>query len=308
MDTSTSIKNLIFDFPVMNASGIWGATENELKKILESKSGAAVVKSVTLTKRSGNPGVRYYKEEVGSINSMGLPNQGIEYYCDIADRLNEYRKPVILSLAGFSQNDYIKLVRKASKYSFSALEVNLSCPNIEGKGIFAYDFKTMFKLLKKLRKLTDMTMGVKLSPYAQRDEIKLVAENLLDIRIDFVTTMNTFPLSAFINWEKESTRIKPNGGIGGLGGAAVKPICLSQVILLHQYSKGKLPIIGVGGISTASDIYEFILAGAAAVQLGTSLLHNGTNFFQTLRDDLIKLLLEKKVNKLSSKIGKLKFL
>src|SRR3990167_8414561 len=99
IDFSTKIKNLHFAFPVFNASGILGATETEIKKILESEAGAAVIKSVTLEKRQGNSGVRFYWEDIGSINSMGLPNQGIDYYCNLVERLTEYGKPIILSIA-----------------------------------------------------------------------------------------------------------------------------------------------------------------------------------------------------------------
>lgn len=305
---STSIKNLHFDFPVFNASGILGATEGEIKRVLESDAGAVVIKSVTLEKRPGNSGIRFYWEDIGSINSMGLPNQGVDYYCSLAERLTKYNKPVILSIAGFKKDDYKKLIVKADKVPFSAIEVNLSCPNIEGKGIFAYDFNTMFRLLNALRKKTKKTLGVKLPPYTQREQIKEVVANFRKIGIDFITTMNTFPLGTFIDWKKESMRINPNMGIGGLAGNAVKPIALSQVILFRYFSEGKLPVIAVGGISSAQDIYEFILAGASAVQIGTALLKKGTNIFTQLKRDLRGLLMEKKVKKLSDKVGRLKFL
>ncbi|OGK25169.1 hypothetical protein A2954_06830 [Candidatus Roizmanbacteria bacterium RIFCSPLOWO2_01_FULL_37_12] len=307
-DLSTSIKKLYFDFPVFNASGILGATESEIKKVLESEAGAVVIKSVTLEKRPGNTGVRFYWDDIGSINSMGLPNQGIDYYCNLADKLTKYNKPVILSIAGFKEDDYKKIIAKADKVPFSAIEVNLSCPNIEGKGIFAYDYKTMFRLLKDLRKKSKKVLGVKLPPYTQREQIKGIAENFVKIGIDFITTMNTFPLSTYIDYQKETMRIKPNMGIGGLGGKAVKQIALAQVLLFKEYSNGKLPIIAVGGISSAADVYEFILIGATAVQIGTALLKNDTKIFVQIKKDLSTLLKEKKVKRLSDKIGNLKYL
>ncbi len=306
IDLFTSIADLQFNFPVFNASGILGATEGEIKRVLESESGAAVIKSVTLKKRLGNAGVRFYWEDIGSINSMGLPNQGIDYYCSLAEKLTKYKKPIILSVAGFTEDDYKKLVDKAKEKPFSAIEVNLSCPNIEGKGIFAFDFKIMFRLLKDLRKRIKKNLGVKLPPYLQREQIKEITENFMDLGIDFITTMNTFPLGTFIDYQKETMRIKPNMGIGGLGGKAVKPIALSQVVLFRHYSQGKLPIIGVGGISSARDIYEFILAGASAVQIGTALLRQGPGIFKKLKIELEEILEEKKVKNLSDKVGALK--
>ena len=305
-ELKTKIGNLAFDPPILNASGILGATESEIKRVLESEAGAVVIKSVTVKPRKGNEGVRFYWEDIGSINSMGLPNQGIDYYCNLAENLTKYGKPIILSIAGFTEDDYKILIDKAKETPFSAIEVNLSCPNIEGKGIFAYDFKTMFRLLKNLRKRTHKALGVKLPPYPQREQIQEVTKNFTDLGVDFITTMNTFLLGTFIDYQKETMKIMPNMGIGGLGGKAVKPIALAQVILYRYYSKGKLPIIGVGGITKAEDVYEFILAGATAVQIGTALLKESPSIFTKIKRELTKLLKGKKIKKLAEKIGALK--
>lgn len=308
MDLTSSLGKFKLLFPVMNASGILGATESELTRVLESGAGAVVIKSTTLEKRPGNEGVRYYMEQVGSINSMGFPNQGIRYYCDIIRKLNKHNKPVILSIAGFSEAEFVRLIMIADRYPFSAFEINLSCPNIVGKNIFAFDFQTTSSILKKVRKKTKKIIGIKLPPYSQRSEIQLMTKILLDEGVDFMTTMNTYPLSCFVDWKSEQMRIKPNMGIGGLGGNSIKPISLAQVVLFRQFTEGKLPIIGVGGITSAQDVYEFILAGASAVQIGTDLIRKGPNLFKTIRKDLIQILEEKRVKKLSDKIGKLKFL
>lgn len=308
VELSTSIGKLKLSFPVMNASGILGATESEIIRVLESDSGAVVIKSVTLEKRLGNEGVRYYMDPLGSLNSMGFPNKGINYYCDIVSKLREYKKPVILSVAGFSEMEFEKLISIADKFPFSAFEVNLSCPNIVGKNIFAFDFKVTSRIVNKIRKKTKKDIGIKLPPYSQRSEIQTISKILLNNGIDFITTMNTYPLSCFVDWKSETMRIKPNMGIGGLGGKSVKQIALAQIALFRYFSRGKLPIIGVGGISTASDIYEFILAGASAVQVGTELIRKGPKLFQELKSDMIKILKKKGVKKLSDKIGKLKYL
>ncbi len=128
----------------------------------------------------------------------------------------------------------------------------------------------------------------------------------MEVGIDFVTTMNTFPLGTSIDWQKESMRISPNMGIAGLAGSAVKPIALSQVILISHYTKGKLPIIGVGGITNAVDAYEFFLAGASAIQIGTALLKKSPRIFSSIKSELIELLKKKGVKRLSDKSGSLK--
>ena len=296
------------DFPVFNASGIWCTTKEQLEELGKSEASAIVFKTMTLLARQGNPEPRFFLGNDFSLNSMGLPNLGIDYYCQIVSDLKKYKKPLIASIAGFSKSEFLVLFNKVNNASFDMVEVNLSCPNLEGKGLFAYDLKTSFSILKKIMKKTKKKVGVKLPPYFERETIKKVAQEFLKLKIDFVTLVNSYPLGCYIDVEKEEMVIKPNLGIGGLGGKILQSIALAQVVLFYQYSEGRLPIVAVGGIEEAYDIYRYALAGACAFGIGTRLWCEGPEVFSRLKKELKKLLAQKKVKSLKEKIGKVKFL
>lgn len=308
IDLTTQINGLSIAFPVFNASGVWCTQKEELIDLGKSEAGAIVFKSMTVKKRDGNPEPRLFYKDEYSVNSMGLPNLGVDYYTKVSFSLKKFNKPLIASIAGFKEEEFYFLMEKVNQGAFDGIEVNLSCPNLEGKGIFAYDLKKAFKILKNLREKTKKVLGVKLPPYFDRGEIKMIAEELVNLKIDFVTLVNSYPLGCVIDYKKEKMVIKPNLGIGGLGGRVLKPIALAQVVLFNYFSKGKLSIIGVGGVEKGSDIYEYLLAGAKAVGVGTGLLKEGPKIFSRLKKELIEILEEKKVDQLSRKIGQLKFL
>ncbi len=302
----TKIGNLILKTPLLNASGVWCTTKKELEELLKADTGAVVFKTMTVNPRQGNPEPRLFYKKDFSLNSMGLPNLGVDYYLSIVDDLKKFKKPLIASIAGFKKEEFYFLAEKINKSSFDAIEVNLSCPNLEGKGIFAYDLKKSVSILKNIKKKSSKLVGVKLPPYNQRDEIKELAERLVEIKVDFVTLINSLPLGVEIDWQKESFVIKPNLGIGGLGGKVIKPLALAQVYLFNYFSQGKLTIIGVGGVNKGEDVYQYILAGASAVGLGTSILNQRLKIFKKINQQLAKILKEKKVNNLKERIGQIK--
>lgn len=304
----TNIGKLEFELPIFNASGVWCTTEKELIELGKSQAGAIIFKTMTVKPREGNPEPRFYTDKKISINSMGLPNLGVDYYSKIVSNLIKFKKPLFASIAGFSEEEYDYLFDKVNSKPFDAVEINLSCPNLIGKCIFAYDVKTSLRILKKIKSKTKKIIGVKLPPYNDRSQIQMIAEGLVDLGVNFVTLINSFPLGCVINYKKEMMMIKPNMGIGGLGGEAIKPISLAQIILFRYYSKGKLDLIGVGGINKGSDIYEYILAGASAVGIATILQNEGIGVFSRLKNELIKILKKKKIKILKEKIGALKLI
>lgn len=308
IDFQTYINKLKFSFPVCNASGVWCTSNQELSGLGMSEAGAIVTKSMTVLAREGNAKARMVFNDFMSVNGMGLPNYGVDYYCNSAEQLKLYNKPLIASIAGFSESDIDVLFDKVNKQSFDGIEVNLSCPNVSGKSVFAYDIPLSLRILRKLRRQTKKTLGVKLPPFNQRSEIQEMAEGLITNGIDFATLINSYPLGCIIDLESESMMMKPNMGIGGLGGSALKPIALAQVVLFHYFSKGKLRIIGIGGVESGKDIYEYILAGASAIGIGTALWKYGPSVFGKLKHELEQLMILKKVKILNQKIGKLNFL
>lgn len=294
-------------FLIYNASGVMCTTKEELGKVLSSSADAVVFKTATLQPREGNPEPRLFWTDEFSINSMGLPNKGIDYYCFIAPELKHFKKPLFSSIAGFSEAEYFELIEKVNKVKeFDGVEVNLSCPNVEASCVFAYDLELSLKVAEKLRKMTDKPLGFKLPPYTERWQIKKLADGFLKIGVDFVVLCNSWPLGCVVDYKKESLVIRPNQGIGGLGGKFFKNIVLGQVRLFYQVFKGRVKIVGVGGVSSGRDVYEYALVGANAVQIGSRLLHEGVAVFEKIKKELEEILREKGISSIDEKVGKVK--
>ncbi len=293
-------------FFLLNAAGVMCTTKKELEALLSSDADAIIVKTMTLLPREGNPEPRLYYDSDISINSMGLPNKGVDYYCKLLPDLKKYGKPVFASISGFSEDEFCRLLEKVNKAGFDTIEVNLSCPNVEAKKIFAYDLDLTLKLVEKLRKMTSRPLGLKLPPYTERWQIKKLADGFLKIGVDFITLSNSWPLGCIVDAQKESLVIKPNQGIGGLGGKFFKHIVLGQVRLFYQVFKGRVKIIAVGGVSSGKDVYEYALVGANGVGIGTRLLWEGENVFKRVKKELRTILEDKGVSKIEDKIGKIK--
>ena len=195
----------------------------------------------------------------------------------------------------------------------SGIELNLSCPNIEGKSQIGYDFEAMDKLLYKVNKLIlkldyykrkTFNFGLKLPPYFDMAHFKKVSEIINKYDIDTITCINSLGNGLIVDYNTECAVIKPKGGLGGIGGSIVKPIALSNV---RQFSKlTNCDIIGCGGITNGRDIFEHILCGAKSVQVGTEFYMRGINVFERLESELKEAIIEKGYNSIDDFLGKLR--
>ncbi len=293
MDLTTTIAGVRFSSCFMNAAGARCVTREELEALGRSRSGAIVTKSMTLESRTGNPEPRYYSFPTGSINSMGLPNLGYQAYARLIPELKRWGKPVIASVAGFGEEDFVTIAKTIAESHPDLIEVNLSCPNIPGEPQIGYDPETSERLLAKVRKVVPLPMGVKLPPYFDPAHQARMAQVLERVGVDFVCLINSVGNGLLVDPEKESAVIKPKGGFGGLGGALIKPVALANVRAFWKLLQGRLPIIGTGGVMTGTDAFEHFLCGASAVQIGTILVDEGLTAFERLEQEL-GALLEKK--------------
>ncbi len=290
----------------MNASGVLCSTEKELSDIMESSSGAVVTKSCTLIPREGNPPPRYFEWNIGSINSMGLPNLGIDFYLNFLEK-KKSRKPFFLSISGLSIEENYKLILKANLSKINAVELNLSCPNlVEKKNILGYDFYKISDFLENLFELTKKPLGVKLPPYFEDFHIKKIALILNQFPICFVTCINSLPNGIFIDRMNETTVIHPKEGFGGVGGSVIKPFALANVRRFYNYLRKDIYIIGCGGICSGKDVFEYILCGASAVQVGTQFLREGIQVFDRLKNEFFSILRKKNYFSIEEFKGKLK--
>ncbi|MFB0526999.1 MAG: dihydroorotate dehydrogenase [bacterium] len=287
--------------PVMVASGTFGYGEEYAQLVDLNRLGAVVAKTITLKPRLGNEPPRIVETASGVLNSIGLQNVGIEAF--INEKLpffREYDVPLIVSIAGETTDEYVQLAKALRGEEISGLELNLSCPNIryKRKFMFAQDPKATHKVVSSVKKATSLPLMVKLSPNVT--DIASIARVCEEAGADGVSLINTFTGMAI---EVESRKPILREITGGLSGPAIKPIALRMVYEVHRAVE--IPIIGIGGIMSAGDALEFIIAGAKAVAIGTG------NFVDPLTpikviDGIREYMIKNKIKDIKSLVGSLK--
>lgn len=307
MNLSVELSGFTLQNPVFNASGPRCTTQEELESLGTSNAGAILTKSCTLQPREGNPVPRYADFEGGSINSMGLPNLGVDAYLEILPALRRFSKPIFVSSSGMCFEDQLKILEKLnSSTDLDAIELNLSCPNLVGKPQIGYDFEESQKLIYEACSISAKPLGVKLPPYFDFSHFQSMADIINESKVRFITVINSPGNGLVINPETETTLIRPKEGFGGIGGAIIKPFGLSNVRKFRELLKPEIQIIGVGGICTGLDAFEYILAGADAVQIGTAYQQHGTGVFKRVTAELALLMERKGYQSLSDFRNKLK--
>jgi dihydroorotate dehydrogenase (fumarate) len=307
IDISTDIAGISLESCIFNASGPWCSTLEELEAIGASASAAILSKSCTLEAREGNAAPRYVDTTWGSINAMGLPNKGWRYYRDIASELQAYAKPYFISVAGMTHEHNLFILEELQDCpEVSAIELNLSCPNLAGKPQTAYDMAQTRQLLDAVFNFNHRVLGVKLPPYFDPVHFEQAAEVLNDYPLAFVTCINSIGNGLAVDADSETTLIRPKNGLGGLGGSIVKPTALANVREFRRLLRPNIAVIGCGGISTGRDAFEHILCGAQAVQIGTQFHQECTNCFARIADELSQIMQSKGYTKLSDFRNKLR--
>ena len=305
----TQIAGFSFDNCLMNAAGVACMTVEELEEVRQSAAGSFVTKTATLEARAGNPEPRYRDVPLGSINSMGLPNQGIDYYLDYLLSLQESQpeRTFFLSLVGMSPDETHTLLKKVQNSGFKGItELNLSCPNVPGKPQIAYDFEATERILGEAFSYFDKPLGIKLPPYFDIVHFDQAAEVFNRHPLKFVNCVNSIGNGMYI--EDESVVIRPKNGFGGIGGEYIKPTALANVHAFYQRLNPSIQIIGTGGVYTGRDAFEHILCGASMVQIGTALHQQGVEIFERVSLGLKAIMVQKGYETLEDFKGKLKYL
>ncbi|MCX7781383.1 MAG: dihydroorotate dehydrogenase [Negativicutes bacterium] len=250
--------------PIMTASGTFGFGLEYKDFIDLNELGAVVVKGTTLKPRPGNTGCRIAETPAGMLNSIGLENPGVDHFKDvILPQLAPYDVPIIVNLAGNTADEYGELARRLDIPGVAAIEVNISCPNVKQGGIaFGTDCASATGVVEMVKRNTGKPVIVKLSPNVT--DIVMMARAVEDAGADAISLINTLLGMAI---DIRSWRPVLGNTVGGLSGPAVKPVAVRMV---WQVAKAvKVPVIGMGGIQSAADAIEFLLAGASAVAVGT---------------------------------------
>ncbi|MDR1877243.1 MAG: dihydroorotate oxidase [Flavobacteriaceae bacterium] len=301
----TKISDRIFKNCVMNASGAKCMTSEELYNLSNSGAGTLITKSCTISPREGNPSPRYVDLKLGSINSMGLPNLGFDFYLDyVLEQHESGNDDIFFSIAGLTLEENIEMLTRVQNSDFRGIvELNLSCPNIPGKPQTGYDFERTNEVLNKIFYFYTKPLGVKLPPYFDLVHFEMMAEILNQYPVQFVTCINSIGNALYI--DDESAVIKPKGGFGGIGGAYVKPTALANVRMFYKLLRKDISIIGCGGVETGKDVFEHILCGASMVQIATQLMKEDTRIFSRLISELEEIMSSKNYKALEDFKGKL---
>ena len=266
-DLRIKIGSVDFKNPIFVASGTYGyGTEvSELADI--TVLGAIVTKSVTRYPREGNPPPRIVETPSGMLNSIGLANIGVEAYIKkMIPLYEELKTPIIMNIAGSTEDEYCEILELTELVSSNIVgyEINISCPNVNVGGMeFGVDCDLTEQLTTRLRKLTDRLLIMKLSPNVT--DIAAIGVAAEKGGADALSAINTL-VGMSINTTNKKSNI--HYGYGGLSGPAIKPVGLACVHKIYQAVD--IPLIGIGGITSADDVLEYVLAGAAAVEVGTA--------------------------------------
>ena len=266
VNETIQLKGLTLKNPVMTASGTFGYGEEYADFIDLTKIGGILVKGTTLNHREGNPYPRMAETPSGMLNAVGLQNKGIDYFIEtIYPRIKDIDTNIIVNVSGSTIEDYCAVAEKVNALeNVPAIELNVSCPNVKQGGMaFGVTCAGIEQVVTAVRKVYDKHLMVKLSPNVTNiAELAMSAEASGADSVSLINTMLGMAIDA------ETRRPKLSTITGGLSGACVKPVALRMV---WQVSKAvKIPVIGLGGISSATDAIEFMLAGASAIEIGTA--------------------------------------
>jgi dihydroorotate dehydrogenase (NAD+) catalytic subunit len=278
VDLRVTIGALELNNPVLTASGTFGYGREFASLVDLDRLGAIIVKGISLEPRPGNPPPRIIETACGMLNAIGLENTGIEGFIrEKLPYLRTLQTPAIVNILGDSVDDYARLAASLSGHDgVAALEINISCPNVRKGGVaFGTDPGMAAEVTRTVRNETGLPVIVKLSPNVT--DVTLIAVAVEDAGADAVSLINTLIGMAI---DVDTRRPRLANVVGGLSGPAIKPVALRMVWQVAQAVK--IPVIGIGGITTTEDALEFLIAGATAIQVGTA------NFYQpSAAEDII---------------------
>ena len=277
VDLSVNLAGLRLQNPILPASGTFSTEFSQAIDL--NRLGALVCKTVSRPFRSGNPPPRVHEITGGMINSIGLPTKGLQYFLD--HQLPDYKRytpPLVCSISAETIEDFGAMARDVSVTGVDAIEINISCPTRQpGGGNFAMNEEHTFQVVKLCREMSNKPLIAKLSPNA--GDIMAVAEAAEKAGANALTVSNTI---LGLKIDVESRRSVIGNGYGGISGPAIKPIVMRMV---NECARAvKIPIIGCGGIMNATDVVEYLLAGATAVEVGFLSFRHPTGMIAIIED------------------------
>jgi dihydroorotate dehydrogenase (NAD+) catalytic subunit len=272
---NTTVAGIQLDTPTILASGVLGYSTESFSRVAKAGAGAVVSKSIGVEPRAGYPNPTIVQAEAGLINAMGLPNPGIDIFTqEIKFSKTLLKIPLIVSVFGYSAEDYALVAQKAVDAGADAVELNVSCPHVKQTGAeIGQNPKLLGEVVERVKAVVNKPLIVKLSPNVS--DITVPARTAVEAGADALTAVNTLKAMAI---DPDTMRPILGNLKGGLSGAAIKPVALRCVYDIRE-ALPDVPIIGCGGVTGWRDAVEFFLAGASAVQVGTAIAFEDVEVF-----------------------------
>jgi dihydroorotate dehydrogenase (NAD+) catalytic subunit len=301
VDLRVTLGRLALKNPVLVASGTFGYVREMAPFVRLERLGGVIPKTVTFHPRAGNPTPRTVETASGMLNAIGLDNDGIAHFCEHhLPYLRTVGTAVIANIAGEDEDQFVAMAGMLGALpGLAALELNISCPNVSHGLDLGIDARAVSKLVRRVRSACPLPLIAKLTPNVT--DIVPIAAAAAEAGADAVSLINTVRGMA-VDWRKRRPVLSYD--VGGLSGPAIKPIAL-RIVWEVARSLPELPIIGIGGIATADDALEFLVAGASAVQVGTATFYDPPAS-ERLLEDLTLRLEEARVSDVRQLIGTLR--
>jgi dihydroorotate dehydrogenase (NAD+) catalytic subunit len=301
VDLRVKLGRLALQNPVMVASGTFGYVREMAGFVRIERLGAVIPKTVTFRPRAGNPTPRTAETASGMLNAIGLDNDGITYFIEHhLPYLRTVGTAVIANIAGEDEDQFVTMTKMlGAEAGLAAIELNISCPNVSHGLDLGVDPRAVSRLVRRVRAACSLPIIAKLTPNVT--DIVPIAAAAAEAGADAVSLINTLKGMA-VDWRRRRPILAND--IGGLSGPAIKPIALRMVWEVARALPG-YPIIGIGGIATATDALEFLVAGATAIQVGTASFYHPPAAEDVL-DQMTRLLDEAKVTDVAQMIGTLR--
>lgn len=299
MDISTRIGRLTLANPTMLASGILGVSRASLKHVFQNGAGACVIKSISLEERVGHHAPNMITYEGGMLNAVGYSNPGVEEARKEFNSLQNIGGPVFASIIGKNADEFAEMAEQLLPGEFSAVEAVLSCPHTPGYGTMAGQGtpKSTEEITKAIRAKTTLPLFIKISPDSQ--PIGEVAKAAEAAGADGIVAVNTMGPGMIIDIQTGQPIL--HFKVGGVSGPALRPIAVRCIYDIRKAVR--IPIIGVGGVTTGRDAVEMMMVGASAVEIGTAIYYRGVDVFKKVSDEIEAFMQEKKYKQLEDFIS-----
>ena len=300
-DMSTKIANIRLKNPLILSSGILDLTAPIMRRIVDNGAGAITTKAIGLEERAGHKNPSLIATEHYLMNAMGLCNPGYKHYSDEIKDFKKVNAPLIANIFAESAEGFAKLAQELEKYGADALELNLSCPNVakdENLGqVIGKNPALVEEYTRKVRKSVHIPVIVKLTPNV--NDITEIAKAAERGNADIISAINTLGPGMAINIEAAKPILANK--FGGVSGPAIKPIAIASVYKI--YESVKVPIIGIGGITTGKDAIEMLMAGASAVGVGSAVYYRDIDVFNKILSEMQEWMEKNGYSKIKERIG-----